>query len=175
MAVAPINKHLGNFSCGAPHRIGSWMSAGQLYLEEMRTVSKKLSCWCDISAVLADLIAAANCTGRSRRRGSALSVQKIVTPSQGNNVAPFLLAQLQCGNHIVPFRSQVMARFLMAAPILFLSSVSFAEGNYLLQRPALSHTQIVFSFAGDLWSVAREGGDAKRLTTGPGIETDPIF
>src|SRR5207248_8715524 len=36
-------------------------------------------------------------------------------------------------------------------------------------------TQIVFSYAGDLWSVGREGGDAKRLTSSPGTETDPVF
>jgi tricorn protease len=29
--------------------------------------------------------------------------------------------------------------------------------------------------AGDLWSVPRAGGDAVRLTTGPGTETYPIF
>src|SRR5262249_19012606 len=27
----------------------------------------------------------------------------------------------------------------------------------------------------DLWIVKREGGEAQRLTTGPGVETDPIF
>jgi hypothetical protein len=26
-----------------------------------------------------------------------------------------------------------------------------------------------------LWIVAREGGDARQLTTGVGIETDPVF
>jgi len=33
----------------------------------------------------------------------------------------------------------------------------------------VSSTQIVFAYAGDLWVVGREGGDAKRLTTGVGI------
>jgi tricorn protease len=61
------------------------------------------------------------------------------------------------------------------AIILLVSSASLAQQNYLFQRPALSHTQIVFSFAGDLWSVPREGGDAKRLTTGTGVETDPVL
>jgi len=59
--------------------------------------------------------------------------------------------------------------------MLLVSSASLAEPNYLFQKPALNHTQIVFSFAGDLWSVPREGGDAKRLTTGTGVETDPVF
>ncbi|HXM45033.1 MAG TPA: PDZ domain-containing protein [Bryobacteraceae bacterium] len=49
------------------------------------------------------------------------------------------------------------------------------NAHLLLQNPALSRTQIVFSYAGDLWSVPREGGEATRLTAGPGVETDPVF
>jgi tricorn protease len=46
---------------------------------------------------------------------------------------------------------------------------------HLLQRPALSQTQIVFNYAGDLWSVDRKGGRATRLTVGVGTETSPVF
>src|SRR3954463_16083002 len=45
----------------------------------------------------------------------------------------------------------------------------------LLRQPTLSETQIVFSYAGDLWSVGRNGGDAQRLTAGPGTKTEPHF
>lgn len=45
----------------------------------------------------------------------------------------------------------------------------------LLQKPTVSRTQVVFAYGGDLWSVGREGGEAKRLTVGPGIETNPMF
>lgn len=45
----------------------------------------------------------------------------------------------------------------------------------LLQQPTLSATKIVFKFAGDLWWVPRSGGDAVRLTSSPGIESEPIF
>src|SRR5207253_11052670 len=45
----------------------------------------------------------------------------------------------------------------------------------LLQKPALSRTHVVFSFADDLWIVGRAGGEARRLTSGPGVETDPVF
>jgi tricorn protease len=44
----------------------------------------------------------------------------------------------------------------------------------LLQDPSLSRTQIVFNFAGNLWIVGRQGGDARRLTTG-GHEWGPHF
>jgi tricorn protease len=56
------------------------------------------------------------------------------------------------------------------------AGVSAADNVPLLaQQPALSATQIVFVFAGDLWSVPRQGGDARRLTTGVGVESDPSF
>jgi tricorn protease len=45
----------------------------------------------------------------------------------------------------------------------------------LLQRPTLSKTHVAFAFAGDLWVVGRDGGDARRLTSGVGLETDPMF
>src|SRR5437867_703072 len=68
-----------------------------------------------------------------------------------------------------------MPRFLLTLLVLPLAQASLAGTHNLFQKPALSQTQIVFSYAGDLWGVSREGGDAKRLTTGAGIETDPIF
>ena len=57
------------------------------------------------------------------------------------------------------------------------AAVCAAEDNspLLLQKPALSRTQIVFVYAGDLWSVPRDGGEAIRLTVGAGVETNPVF
>jgi tricorn protease len=45
----------------------------------------------------------------------------------------------------------------------------------LLQKPAVSRTHLVFSYAGDLWLVGRDGGDARPLTVAPGAETGPYF
>ncbi|MFI5183774.1 MAG: PDZ domain-containing protein [Vicinamibacteria bacterium] len=45
----------------------------------------------------------------------------------------------------------------------------------LLRRPAISRTQLVFNYAGDLWIVGRDGGDARRLTSAVGNETNPCF
>ena len=56
-----------------------------------------------------------------------------------------------------------------------LAGVARAYDPLLLQKPTVSKTQIVFAYAGDLWSVPRDGGDATRLTSGSGTETDPKF
>ncbi|QVL33967.1 PD40 domain-containing protein [Telmatocola sphagniphila] len=45
----------------------------------------------------------------------------------------------------------------------------------MLQRPTVSEKLIAFSYAGDLWTVDRSGGDARRLTAGVGLETYPVF
>jgi tricorn protease len=67
------------------------------------------------------------------------------------------------------------ATSLITCLVVLVSSSAAAGPPLLAQQPALSATQIVFVFAGDLWSVPRQGGDARRLTTGVGIEADPSF
>ena len=63
------------------------------------------------------------------------------------------------------------ALFCLAATSLFAQPASV----HLLQRPAMNKDLIVFSYAGDLWSVPRQGGAAQRLTSGQGFETDAAF
>ena len=60
--------------------------------------------------------------------------------------------------------------YLVAVPATFA-----ANATHLLHSPALNRTEIVFSYAGDLWTVSRQGGTATRLTSGTGIETLPVF
>lgn len=45
----------------------------------------------------------------------------------------------------------------------------------LMQSPTLSKMQIAFAYGGDIWIVDRNGGDARRLVTGTGLESGPIF
>ncbi|HEV8482574.1 MAG TPA: protease, partial [Blastocatellia bacterium] len=62
--------------------------------------------------------------------------------------------------------------FILAAAGICLGQ---SEAPTLFQKPTVNRTSIVFVYAGDLWTVSREGGDAKRLTSGVGVETDPMF
>jgi tricorn protease len=45
----------------------------------------------------------------------------------------------------------------------------------LLRQPALSATHVAFAYANNIWITPRGGGDARRLTSFPGQETNPHF
>jgi len=67
--------------------------------------------------------------------------------------------------------------FLLCVIFLLGAPVANSDSNKapLLRKPTVSQTQIAFSYGGDLWIVDRKGGDARRLTSDVGIETDPYF
>src|SRR6476659_21515 len=58
---------------------------------------------------------------------------------------------------------------------LISSAVSFGQGTRLLRHPTVSRDSVAFEYAGDLWVVARGGGQARRLTSTQGVELDPFF
>src|SRR5580704_6178635 len=70
-----------------------------------------------------------------------------------------------------------MLRSAASVFLLLVASVCLADENppLLLHHPTVSTTQIVFAYAGDLWSVPRAGGVAQRLTAGAGTASLPIF
>src|SRR5579862_9902129 len=58
----------------------------------------------------------------------------------------------------------------------FISTRSVAQIDAgLFRYPDVSKTQIVFSYANDLWLVSKEGGDAFKISSPPGVETFPKF
>jgi tricorn protease len=66
---------------------------------------------------------------------------------------------------------------LPAFAVLFFACAltASASGPLLMQKPTLSKTHIAFAYAGDLWLVPREGGEAHLLTSGEGAKSDPVF
>ena len=59
--------------------------------------------------------------------------------------------------------------------LFLLGSARAADPPLILNHPAVSAKQVAFGYAGDLWVVDRAGGEARRLTTGAGLETHPVF
>jgi hypothetical protein len=66
-----------------------------------------------------------------------------------------------------PVKEAPMAAFC-AVGICLLASASFpraeSEQPLLIRHPTLSRDKIAFCYAGDIWTVGRDGGDATRLT-----------
>jgi len=58
---------------------------------------------------------------------------------------------------------------------LGLATTAVAQGTRLLRHPAVSRDLVAFDYAGDLWVVGRAGGQARRLTATPNVESDPQF
>jgi tricorn protease len=65
--------------------------------------------------------------------------------------------------------------FAALSMTVFLVMPMQAQGTRLLRHPAVSSSLIAFEYAGDLWTVPRTGGQARRVTSTPGVENDPHF
>src|SRR5690348_17541918 len=65
---------------------------------------------------------------------------------------------------------------VLAAILITVSTTVFAADDavLLVHSPTVNRSHVVFVYGGYLWSVPREGGDARQLTTG-GHEALPIF
>ncbi len=69
----------------------------------------------------------------------------------------------------------IPALALAAAFAAFARPAAALEECRLLRQPDIQGDKIVFAYAGDLWTVARSGGVASRLTTHEGVEQFPKF
>ncbi len=71
-----------------------------------------------------------------------------------------------------------MKKCISSLVVIFVFACAFpahAAGPLLMQTPTLSKTHIAFAYAGDLWLVPREGGEARLLTSGNGTKSNPVF
>lgn len=51
----------------------------------------------------------------------------------------------------------------------------FSQETRLLRQPTISNSEVVFVYANDLWKAPIKGGDAIRLTSDDGYESNPHF
>ena len=67
---------------------------------------------------------------------------------------------------------------LTAITLISITTVSgqkLPDTTRLLRFPTTNDTQIVFCYAGEIYTVGKEGGIARRLTSGPGYSSFPRF
>jgi tricorn protease len=69
----------------------------------------------------------------------------------------------------------VLALVLAMLGFVIAARAQSSEKPLLLRQPTLSSTDIAFAYGDDIWRVSREGGEAVRLTAGPGIKSGPHF
>jgi tricorn protease len=74
------------------------------------------------------------------------------------------------------FLSSTLFRCLLTFTVVPLASAqNLPNTTRLLRFPTTNGRQIVFCYAGELYTVAKEGGIARRITSGPGYTSFPRF
>jgi len=71
----------------------------------------------------------------------------------------------------------IMKKSLFYLPLLylFIGTTVAAQGTRLLREPAIHQQVIAFVYAGDIWTAHLDGSAISRITTFPGVESDPHF
>src|SRR5262245_31428485 len=101
-------------------------------------------------------------------------------PRRRRSNKPDLISPQVDRRHAMANSSRAVAmnvrRLLLAlALVLIVSAAAAAQGTRLLRQPTVSQDLVAFEYGGDLWVVSRNGGQARRLTSTPGVEADPRF
>lgn len=82
-------------------------------------------------------------------------------------------------NNFTPFTRftlfTLLTTFTLFTPFTLFTSTASAQGTRLLRQPTISDTHIAFIYGADLWITDLDGGDARRLTSTPAVESDPHF
>src|SRR5688500_3600797 len=70
-----------------------------------------------------------------------------------------------------------MKQIITTIFVLLLSTTAFAQERLtrLLRQPDIHGDTVAFVYAGDIWLASTRGGDARRLTSGEGMEYFPKF
>jgi tricorn protease len=71
--------------------------------------------------------------------------------------------------------TRILRLLLATTCFTFLAQPLHAQSTRLLRQPTVSAEHIAFMYANDIWVVGRAGGDARRVTSFQGQETNPHF
>ncbi len=59
--------------------------------------------------------------------------------------------------------------------LIFISSLSLAQGTRLLRQPNISDTHLTYTYGGDIWVTPLNTSEAKRITSTAAVEANPHF
>ncbi|GAB3958536.1 S41 family peptidase [Spirosoma harenae] len=71
--------------------------------------------------------------------------------------------------------TQHIVTLCLSLLLLQLNKSAQAQGTRLVRQPSISASQIAFEYGGDIWVSAKEGGEARRITSTAAIEENPHF
>jgi tricorn protease len=83
---------------------------------------------------------------------------------------PTLIRTMTCN-----LRSLPLSALGLSVLALALAPTALTQGTRLLRQPTISAEHVAFAYAGDLWITEQGGGDARRLTSFQGVESQPCF
>ena len=63
----------------------------------------------------------------------------------------------------------------LALSVTSMSTSKAQEETLLLRSPSISETHLTFVYGGDVWVADKNGANPRRVTTNPGVESNPIF
>lgn len=69
----------------------------------------------------------------------------------------------------------LIVMIICAVTPLFAGSGIDTTDTRMLRTPAVSGSHVVFVYAGDLWTADINGKNVRRLTSHPGVESNPVF
>ena len=72
-------------------------------------------------------------------------------------------------------RSRILLLISICSSLSILPAQDLPKTTRLLRFPTTNDKEIVFCYAGELYTVGKDGGVARRLTSGPGYTTFPRF
>src|SRR5215210_354272 len=72
---------------------------------------------------------------------------------------------------------RVMKQLITILALLAATGSAFAQNNVtrLLRQPDIYGDTVAFVYGGDIWLASAKGGEARRLTSDPGMEYFPRF
>src|SRR5690242_10751487 len=72
-------------------------------------------------------------------------------------------------------KTSTRCRAILALILLAAAPASLSQTTRLLRQPDINRESIVLVYGGDIWTVPRAGGTARRLTANPSLKRFPKF